>query len=91
MRGEVVLIEEKLVGFSFGGQITPNMECIFIAISDHDIASLGYTLRHSFVSDGPQKKLFNDGVDGGNAGIREVKLVFCPVEINYLYRASLGE
>jgi hypothetical protein len=91
LRGEVVLIEEKLVGFSFGGQITPNMECIFIAISDHDIASLGYTLRHTFVSGGPKNKLFNDGVDGGNPGIREVKLVFCPVEINYLYRASLGE
>jgi hypothetical protein len=91
LRGEVVVIKEKLVGFSFGGQITPNMECIFIAISDHDIASLGYTLRHSFVSNGPQKKLFNDGVDGGNSGIREVKLVFCPVEINHLYRASLGE
>jgi hypothetical protein len=89
--GEVVLIKESLVGFSFGGQMTPNMECIFIAISDHDIASLGYTLRHSFVSNGPQKKLFNDGVDGGNSGIREVKLVFCPVEMNYLYRASLGE
>jgi hypothetical protein len=90
LRGEVVLIKEKLVGFSFGGQITPDMECIFIAISDHDIASLGYTLRHSFVSNGPQRKLFNDGEDGGNSGIREVKLVFCPVEMNHLYRAFLG-
>ncbi len=91
IQGEVVLIKERLVGFSFGGPITPNMECIFIAISDHEIASLGYTLRHSFVSNGPQRKLFNDGVDGGNAGIREVKLVFCPTEMNDLYWASLGE
>lgn len=91
LRGEVVFIKERLVGFSFGGQLTSAMECIFIAISDHDIASLGYTLRHNFVSSGPHKKLFNDGEDGGNAGIRDVKLVFCPVEMNHLYRAYLGE
>lgn len=91
IRGEVVEINEKLVGFSFGGQITPEMECIFIAISDHDIASLGYVLRQNFVSHGPTKKLYNDGTDGGSVGIRDVKLAFCPVETNYLYRASLGK
>lgn len=91
LRGEVAVINERLVGFSFGGQITSNMECIFIAITDHDIASLGYTLRHSFVSSGPQKKLFNDAGDGGSLGLKEVKSSFRPVEMNHLYRASLGE
>lgn len=91
LRGEVAVINDRLVGFTFGGQVTPTMDCIFIAISDHDIASLGYTLRHSFVSNGPQKKLFNDGEDGGNLGIREVKSSFRPVEMVHLYRAYLGE
>lgn len=91
VRGEVVFLDEKLVSFTFGGQLTPDMECIFVGISDHDVASLGYLLRHSFMVNGPKMKLFNDGVDGGNPGIRDVKMVFCPVEMNHLYRAFLGE
>lgn len=91
LRGEVAVINERLVGFTFGGPVTPDMECIFIAISDHDIASLGYTLRHNFVSNGPKKKFFNDGEDGGNSGIKEVKSSFRPVEMIHLYRAYLGE
>ncbi len=91
LRGEVVFVGERLVGFSFGGRLTSSMECIFIAVSDHDFSSLGYMLRHNFIANGPQDKLFNDGEDGGNVGIRDVKLAFRPVEMNHLYRAYVGE
>lgn len=89
LRGEVIIVNEKLVAFSFGGLISPNIESIFLTISDHEFPGLGYLQRHSFMSNAPSTKLFNDSSDADRSGLEQVKSSFRPVEMNHLYRASL--
>jgi hypothetical protein len=91
LRGEVIIVNEKLVAFSFGGKITPNIESIFITISDHEVPGLGYLQRHSFMSNAPDTKFFNDSSDADRSGLEQVKSSFRAIEMNHLYRASLGE
>jgi hypothetical protein len=91
LRGEVIIVDGKLVAFSFGGLIRPAFESIFITISDHEIPGLGYLQRHSFISNAPNSNLFNDSSDADRSGLEQVKSSFRPAEMNHLYRASLGE
>lgn len=89
LRGEVIIVGEKLVAFSFGGLIGPNVESIFLTISDHEFPGLGYLQRHSFMSKAPTVKLFNDSSDADLSGLEQVKSSFRAIEMNHLYRASL--
>lgn len=91
LRGEVIIVNEKLVAFSFGGLIRPNVESIFITISDHEFPGLGYLQRHSFMLSAPDTKFFNNSSDADRSGLEQVKSSFRAVEINHLYRASLGD
>ena len=91
LRGEVVTAGEKLVAFTFGGYIAPGVESIFITISDHEFPGLGYLQRHSFISNAPGTRFFNDSSDADLSGLEQVKSSFRAVEMNHLYRASLGE
>ena len=89
LRGEVIIVDEKLVAFSFGGLIGSNIESIFLTISDHEFPGLGYLQRHSFMSNAPTVKLFNDSSDADLSGLEQVKSSFRAIEMNHLYRASL--
>ncbi len=89
LRGEVIIVDEKLVAFSFGGLIRPDIESIFLTISDHEFPGLGYLQRHSFMSNAPTVKLFNDSSDADLSGLEQVKSSFRAIEMNHLYRASI--
>lgn len=91
LRGEVIIVNGKLVAFSFGGLISPDIESIFLTISDHEFPGLGYLQRHSFMSNAPNTRLFNDSSDADRSGLEQVKSSFRAVEMNHLYRASLGQ
>lgn len=91
LRGEVIIVDEKLVAFSFGGLISPTIESIFLTISDHEFPGLGYLQRHNFMLNAPNTKLFNDSSDADRSGLEQVKSSFRAIEMNHLYRASLGE
>lgn len=90
LRGEVIVVNEKLVAFSFGGLIGPGIESVFLTISDHEFPGLGYLQRHSFMSNAPGTILFNDSSDADRSGLEQVKSSFRPVEMNHLYRASIS-
>jgi hypothetical protein len=91
LRGEVAIAGEKLVAFTFGGCIAPGVESIFITISDHEFPGLGYLQRHRFISNAPSTKFFNDSSDADLSGLEQVKSSFRAIEMNHLYRATLGE
>jgi hypothetical protein len=91
LRGEVIVANEKLVAFSFGGRIRLDIESIFITISNHEFPGLGYLQRHNFMSNSPNTALFNDSSDADRSGLEQVKSSFRPIEMNHLYRASSGE
>jgi hypothetical protein len=87
LKGEVVVIGEKICGFAFGGPLSTTHGCIFLAVSDHEISGLGYLLRHSLISNNRHMCLFNDSSDTGRDGISHVKERFRPVRMNSIYRA----
>lgn len=91
LRGEVIVVNEKLVAFSFGGPIRPDIESVFITVSDHEFPGMGYLQRHSFISNSPSTALFNDSSDADRSGLEQVKSSFRAIEMNHLYRASLDE
>jgi hypothetical protein len=86
MKGEVILIGDKLSAFTFGGQVTQELGSIFVTISDRDIKGLGYFQRHSFLSNNAGLAYFNDG-SADRQGLSHVKTAFRPITMNKLYRA----
>jgi hypothetical protein len=87
LKGEVVLIGEKICGFTFGGPLSATHGCIFVGVSDHGIPGLGYLLRHSLISNNRHLCFFNDADAMGRDGLSHVKERFRPVRMISLYRA----
>jgi ubiquinone/menaquinone biosynthesis C-methylase UbiE len=87
LKGEVVVIGEKICGFTFGGPLSATHGSIFVAVSDHEIPGLGYLQRHSLISNNQHLCFFNDSSDTGRDGLSHVKERFRPVRMNSLYRA----
>jgi hypothetical protein len=91
LRGEVITVDNRVCGFAFAGRISASYGSLFLAISDHDVAGLGYLQRFSLIVNSQGIPYFNDSSDTGRAGLAEVKKSFNPVEIHNLYRAHLPE
>ncbi|HEY7763865.1 MAG TPA: hypothetical protein VIB38_02650 [Aestuariivirgaceae bacterium] len=85
--GEVILINDRLCGFAFGGQISRNYGSLFVALADHQVPGLGYLQRHHLMMTMQHLRYFNDSSDLGQSGLAEVKKSFNPVAMNAVYRA----
>ena len=80
--GEVVLIEGKLVGFAFGGQLRPGLGCSFERKCDTAVRGLSYYQFRSLLLRLGNYDLVNDGSDAGRAGLRQLKESFRPVQMH---------
>lgn len=89
LQGEVVLQNDRLCAFTFGGKLTPTYGSLYVAISDRDIPGLGYLQRYNLMMNIKGVRLFNDSSDVGRPGLAEVKKAFNPVGMNRLYRGRL--
>lgn len=87
LAGQVICIDKKIVGFTFGGPIHSGIGSIFVSISDHAIGGLGYLQRHQFMASFPELAYFNDSSDTGRQGLAHVKRQFNPVRMNRLSQA----
>jgi hypothetical protein len=87
LKGEVILINDRLCGFAFGGRITSRYGSLYVAVADHQVAGLGYLQRHHLMMSLEDIRYFNDSSDLGQPGLAEVKKSFKPVAMNSLYRA----
>ena len=86
LRGEVVIVANRLSAFAFGGEIRPGVACFFDAKSDSDIPGLSYFHRYSFLSKLREFELVNDGSDVGREGLRQLKDSLRPVSMHSEYR-----
>lgn len=84
--GEVVLIDKKLVGFAFGGEIRPGVAAFLDVKSDFEIRGLSYFQRYSFISKLNQYSIVNDGPDIGRQGLALLKNNLRPVGMHQEYR-----
>lgn len=87
LKGQVIIVEDRLCAFTFGGKITSIYGSIFITISDHAFDGLGYVQRQSFIEDDRNLRFYNDSSDTGRKGIVNLKNAFRPVVKNKLYTA----
>ncbi|HEX6852730.1 MAG TPA: phosphatidylglycerol lysyltransferase domain-containing protein [Candidatus Polarisedimenticolaceae bacterium] len=86
MRGEVILVDGRLAGFAFGGEIRPGVGCFFEAKSDEDVPGLAYFQRRSFLLRLRDFDLVNDGSDAGRPGLRQLKDSLRPARMHAEYR-----
>jgi len=86
IRGEVIMIDSKLVAFAFGGEIRPGVGAFIEAKSDFEIQGLTYFQRHSFMSKLNGLELINDGSDAGREGLRQIKNSLRPTGMHQEYR-----
>lgn len=86
LRGEVVFVDGRVSGFSFGGEIRPGVGCYFDAKSDSEIPGLSYFVRRSFLLGLREFEVVNDGSDTGRAGLRQLKESLRPAAMHVEYR-----
>lgn len=91
LKGEVITVDDRVCGFAFGGRISASYGSLFLAVSDHDVAGLGYLQRFSLMVNSQDIPYFNDSSDTGRTGLAEVKKSFNPVEMHTLYRGYQRE
>ena len=87
LRGTVALVDERVVGFCFGGRMGQSLGNLFVCVSNHNMPLLGYLLRQDFVARSEGIARFNDASDAGREGVALVKRAFNPVAMLPLYRA----
>lgn len=88
LRGVVVTVAGQVAGMAFGGPITDGIGSIFVTISDHGHAGLGYLLRAELMAAWPELPAFNDS-DGAREGLAQVKETFAPTAMHAVHRAVL--
>jgi hypothetical protein len=88
MLGEVILINNELVGFAFGGEIRPGYAAFSEAKCDVSIQGLSYFQRYSFMSKLTQFEQINDGPDVGRKGLAQLKNSLRPIGMHTEYRGK---
>jgi hypothetical protein len=88
LTGQVVTMDGKLVGYSFGGSIHSRLACFYDTKCEQNIKGLTYFVRRSFFLHLSDYPIVNDGSDVGREGLRQIKQSFRPVALHQEYRAN---
>lgn len=88
LRGEVVLLDDRVVAFAMGGEIRPGLACSFERKCDTSVNDLGYFQLRSLFLRLREFALVNDGSDAGRAGLREFKDRFRPAAMHAEFCAT---
>jgi hypothetical protein len=86
LTGQVVIIEDTLVAFSFGGNIHSGMACSFERKCETQLNGLTYFQLRNFLLHLNDYEIVNDGSDAGRPGLRQLKDSFRPVQMHAEYR-----
>lgn len=88
LRGEVVFLDGKLVGFAFGGQIRPGLGCAFERKCETEVRGLSWFQVRRLLLKLRDHELVNDGSDAGRPGLRQLKDSFRPERMHAEHRAT---
>lgn len=88
LRGEVVLLDGRVVAFALGGEIRPGLACSFDRKCDTQVRGLSYFHFRSLLLRLRDFDLVNDGSDAGRDGLRQLKDSFRPVAMHAEFRAT---
>lgn len=87
MCGQVIEVEGQVHAFAFGGPVNRMYGALYITIADNQYQGHAQLLRTGLMSAFPDLAYFNDTVDSGRPGLRDLKLRFRPVEMLNMYEA----
>jgi hypothetical protein len=87
LKGLIVEVNGVVRGFAFSGPVTSTMGSNYICITDTDFRGLPHLLRYRLMAEFPDLLHFNDSIDGGRLGLRELKQRFRPVEMYAVFSA----
>lgn len=87
LNGLVVEVDGEVRGFAFSGTLSPTLGCNHLGITDASFRGLPHLLRYRLMAGFPDLIHFNDSVDNGRPGLRELKQRFRPVEMHGLFGA----
>ncbi len=88
LRGLVFRVNGQVRAFAFGGEIRPELGCSLLTIAAPDVTCLSYVVRHHFLSGMTNCLVVNDGSDGGQDGLREMKVRFRPCGLHNTFKAK---
>ncbi len=88
LQGSVYLVNEQVCAFTFGGEIRPNLGCLLLAIADQEMTCLSYLVRQHFFAAMQECAIVNDGSDGGERGLGDMKQRFRPCGFHAAYTAK---
>lgn len=88
LRGEVVVLDGRIVSFAFGGELRPGLGCSFERKCEIEVRGLSFFQLRSFLVHLREYELVNDGTDNGRPGLRQLKDSFRPVRMHTEYGAS---
>jgi hypothetical protein len=86
LTGQVVLIDNAVVAFSFGGNIHSGMACSFERKCENRYSGLTYFQLRNFLLHLDDYPIVNDGSDAGRSGLKQLKDSFRPVQMHAEYR-----
>jgi hypothetical protein len=86
LTGQVVLINDKVCAFSFGGNIHSKLACSYERKCDNGINGLTYYQLRSLLLHLNQYERVNDGSDAGRPGLKQLKDSFRPIAMHAEYR-----
>jgi hypothetical protein len=87
LTGQLVLIDDKVVAFSFGGHIHSGIACSFERKCENHYSGLTYYQLRNFLLHLTDYPIVNDGSDAGRNGLKQLKDSFRPVKMHAEYRA----
>lgn len=88
LHGHVYLMNGHVRAFTFGGEIRPYRGCLLLAIADPEVTCLSYFVRHHFFTSMQHCQTVNDGSDGGEGGLKEMKQRFRPCGLHAVFTAK---
>jgi hypothetical protein len=88
LRGEVVLLDGRVVAFAFGGGIRPGLGCAFERKCDTEVRGLSYFQFRRLLLLLRDWEVVNDGSDAKREGLRQFKESFRPMGMHSEYRAT---
>ncbi|MGD8909002.1 MAG: phosphatidylglycerol lysyltransferase domain-containing protein [Chromatiales bacterium] len=86
LTGQVVLINDQLVAFSFGGRIHSKLACSLERKCVNQFTGLTYFQLRNFLLHLSDYQQVNDGSDAGRPGLKQLKDSFRPVGMHAEYR-----
>ncbi len=88
LHGHVFIVNEQVRAFTFGGEIRPDIGCLLLAIADPLVTCLSYLVRQHFFANMQKCRVVNDGTDGGENGLKEMKQRFRPCGLHTVFQAK---